>query len=33
MCKKFEIQWTHGDEDRLEQLQELIMQEKKEIDR
>ena len=28
MCKKFEIQWTHGDEDRLEQLQELIMQEK-----
>ena len=33
MCKKFEIQWTHGDEDRLEQLQELIMQEKEEIDR
>ena len=28
MCKKFEIQWTHGDEDRLEQLQEIIMQEK-----
>ena len=28
MCKKFEIQWTHGNEDRLEQLQELIMQEK-----
>ena len=27
MCKKFEIQWTHGDEDRLEQLQEIIMQE------
>ena len=27
MCKKFEIQWTHGDEDRLEQLQNLIMQE------
>ena len=33
MCKKFEIQWTHGDEDRLEQLQELIMQENEEIDR
>ena len=28
ICKKFEIQWTHGDEDRLEPLQELIMQEK-----
>ena len=27
MCKKFEIQWTHGDEDKLEQLQEIIMQE------
>ena len=30
MCKKFEIQWTHGDEDRLEQLQEIIIQEKEE---
>ncbi len=30
ICKKFEIQWTHGDEERLEQLQEIIMQEEQE---
>lgn len=28
MCKKFEVQWTHGNEERLEQLQEIIMLEK-----
>ena len=27
ICKKFEVQWTHGDEERLEQLQEIIMKE------
>ena len=32
MCKKFEVQWTHGDEERLERLQEVLLkeQEKKE---
>jgi hypothetical protein len=28
ICRNFEIQWTHGDEDRLEQLQEIMMQER-----
>ena len=27
MCRKFEVQWAHGDEERLEQLQELMMEE------
>lgn len=33
MCKKFEVQWAGGDEERLEQLQELrlIEQEEKEV--
>ena len=30
ICKKFEVQWTYGDEERLEQLQEIIMQEQQE---
>ena len=30
ICKKFEVQWAHGDEERLEQLQEVIMQEQEE---
>ena len=30
VCKKFEVQWTYGDEERLEQLQEIIMQEQQE---
>ena len=30
VCKKFEVQWTNGDEERLEQLQEIIMQEEQE---
>ena len=30
ICKKFEVQWTRGDEERLEQLQEVIMQEQEE---
>ena len=30
ICKKFEVQWTHGDEERLEQLQEIIMKEQEE---
>ena len=30
MCKKFEVQWTHGDEERLEELQEIIMKEQEE---
>ena len=33
MCKKFEVQWTHGDEERLEQLQEIIMKEQEEAER
>jgi len=33
MCKKFEAQWTHGDEERLEQLQEIILEEKEETER
>ena len=33
MCKKFEVQWTNGDEERLEQLQEIIMQEQEENDK
>ena len=32
MCKKFEIQWTNGNEERLEQLQEVIMQEQEEAE-
>ena len=27
LCKKFEAQWTHGNEERLEELQEVIMKE------
>jgi len=30
MCKKFEAQWAHGDEERLEKLQEVIMEEQEE---
>ena len=33
MCKKFETQWTHGDEERLEQLQEIIMKEQEEAEK
>jgi len=33
MCKKFEVQWTGGDEERLEQLQEVIMQEQEEAEK
>ena len=33
ICKKFEVQWTHGDEERLEQLQELIMKEQEEAEK
>ncbi len=33
MCKKFEVQWTHGDEERLEQLQEIIMKEQEEAEK
>ena len=33
ICKKFEVQWTHGDEERLEQLQEVIMQEQEEAEK
>ena len=33
VCKKFEVQWTHGDEERLEQLQEIIMQEQEEAEK
>ncbi len=33
ICKKFEIQWTCGDEERLEQLQEIIMQEQEEAEK
>ena len=29
MCRKFEVQWAHGNEERLEQLQEIIMEEEK----
>ena len=32
VCKKFEVQWTHGDEERLEQLQEIIMGEQEETE-
>ena len=32
VCKKFEVQWTHGDEERLEQLQEIIMEEQEEAE-
>ena len=32
VCKKFEVQWTHGDEERLEQLQEIIMEEQEETE-
>ena len=30
LCKKFEVQWTHGDEERLAELQEIINKEKEE---
>lgn len=33
ICKKFEVQWTHGDEERLEQLQEIIMREQEEAEK
>ena len=33
ICKKFEVQWTYGDEERLEQLQEIIMQEQEETEK
>ena len=33
ICKKFEVQWTRGDEERLEQLQEVIMQEQEEAEK
>ena len=33
VCKKFEVQWAHGDEERLEQLQEIIMQEQEEAEK
>ena len=33
ICKKFEVQWTHGDEERLEQLQEIIMKEQEEAEK
>ena len=32
MCKKFEAQWAQGDEERLEQLQEIIMKEQEEAE-
>ena len=32
ICKKFEVQWAHGDEERLEQLQEIIMKEQEEAE-
>ena len=33
VCKKFEVQWPLGDEERLEQLQEIIMQEQEEAEK
>ncbi len=33
ICKKFEVQWAHRDEERLEQLQEIIMQEQEEAEK
>ena len=33
VCKKFEALWTHGDEERLEQLQEIIMKEQEEAEK
>ena len=33
VCKKFEVQWTHGDEERLEQLQEIIMKEQEKAEK
>ena len=30
MCKKFEVQWAAGDEERLEQLQEILVEEQEE---
>ena len=33
VCKKFEVQWIYGDEERLEQLQEIIMQEQEETEK
>ena len=33
ICKKFEVQWIYGDEERLEQLQEIIMQEQEETEK
>ncbi len=29
MCKKFEVQWATGDEERLEQIQEIRLKRKK----
>ena len=33
VCKKFEVQWTHGDEERLAELQEIIMKEQEEAEK
>ena len=33
ICKKFEVQWTYGNEERLEQLQEIIMKEQEEAEK
>ena len=33
VCKKFEALWTHGDEERLEQLQEIIMKEQEDAEK
>ena len=33
MCKKFEVQWAGGDEERLEQLQELRLKEQEEAEK
>ena len=33
MCKKFEVQWAGGDEERLEQLQELRLKEQEETEK
>lgn len=33
MCKKFEVQWAGGDEERLERLQELRLKEQEETEK
>ena len=33
MCKKFEVQWAGGDEERLEQIQELRLMEQEEAEK